>query len=349
MENLYHKQFKRNMEFALKNIGYQAAFDFYAEVLAYYSFGTWGFWGVFDPWIAATQDLESALNILSASQALFLKEEDINTNEQKARKYDLTEVLKKMLANFILWTPLEREQLDVFYTNKEALETGREDLWGIMRNMTGNRVNICPIYATEQELFEAFMFHDPKNGATFKKIIDDWQKENEGAYQNFKQKIANARETALKRIEGMKNEENEAQILANLSEVRDFVHQYSPAEQYFVEDALESNPNYIHIDSAISDLQNMLKEMSEDPNNSEAVTYFRSQTKSSKIKHLKIRLKELHFCVHVDFEKWLEEEEDANVLFYIQFLIQLKIYDKGQDYARYQLLKDRKYWQVWRK
>ncbi len=39
--------------------------------------------------------------------------------------------------------------------------------------ISGYRIDICPIYATETQLFEAFMFFDPKNGTTYKRIIDE--------------------------------------------------------------------------------------------------------------------------------------------------------------------------------
>ena len=70
---LYRKEFKRNMIFSLEHIGYQPTFEFYAEVLAGTGFGTFGFFDVFDAWVAASQNLESALNLLSASKQIVLE------------------------------------------------------------------------------------------------------------------------------------------------------------------------------------------------------------------------------------------------------------------------------------
>ncbi len=346
MEHLFHKQFKRNMEFALKHIGYQPTFDFYTEVLAYYNFGTWGFDNVFDPWIAVTQDLESALNLLSASQALLFK----NDKTGKAEKYDLTQILKKLLHNFVLWTPLEREQLAVFYTNKEALETGKEDLWGTILNMSGHRANICPIYATEQELFEAFMYHDPQNGAVFKEIIATWIAENANAYENLKQKIAEERQKALLEKANEKPEnESLAKEVAQGKEVDEFLRNYSSEERYFVINAVMLNIEYIRVKKGVAEMRQALKKMIKDPINADSVAYITSQSKAEKIKVIKNRLKEVRLCVHAHFEKWLEEEEDENVLFHLRFMMGLKIYKRSQAYIRYRILWDREYWEVWRK
>ncbi|NJL77467.1 MAG: hypothetical protein HC892_22940 [Saprospiraceae bacterium] len=184
MEHLFRNQHKRNIAFAIENIGYKPSFDCYADILSSNTFGTFGFSDVLDPWIAVTQDLESTLEIIAASKKITIEKQ----GKQEAKEYDLTAILKDFLCKFILWTPQQREELAHFYTNKEALETGDESLWGMIYRMTGNRVDICPMYATQQELFEAFMFHDPQNGKIFKTIIDEWLEENADAFDKLKQK-----------------------------------------------------------------------------------------------------------------------------------------------------------------
>lgn len=181
MEHIHRKQYFRNMQFAIQNIGYQPSFDFYAKVLSDNTFGTFGFSDVLDSWIAATQDLESALALISESKKISLKRDG-----KLYTDYDLSKTLKQLLNEFILWTPLQREELEHFPTNKEALETGSEDLWGTLRRMAGKRMDICPMYATKDELFEAFMYHEPSQGAVFKQIIDDWIEKNVDSFDKLK-------------------------------------------------------------------------------------------------------------------------------------------------------------------
>ncbi|MCX8472774.1 MAG: hypothetical protein ORN85_03910, partial [Sediminibacterium sp.] len=134
MEHLFRNQYKRNMEFAIKEIGYQPSFECYSDILSSNRFGTFGFSDVLDPWIAVTQDLESTLELISTSKKLTLERE----GKKEAKEYDLRYILKDLLGNFILWTPQQREELAHFYTNKTALETGEESLWGMLYRMTGN-------------------------------------------------------------------------------------------------------------------------------------------------------------------------------------------------------------------
>jgi hypothetical protein len=50
-----------------------------------------------------------------------------------------------------------------------------------------------------------------------------------------------------------------------------------------------------------------------------------------------------------DFERWLEAEEDADVLLFLRLLLSLKIYTRPRAYARYRILHDRTRWGVWKK
>jgi len=132
-----------------------------------YSFGTFGFSDVLTPWIAVTKDLESTLKLIAASKIVLTKQANADPTatwlERELAAYDLSYLLKKWLSEFILWTPKQREQLAHFYTNKTALETGKEDLWGTLMRMSGHRINISPIHATYTELFEAFMYRNSRN------------------------------------------------------------------------------------------------------------------------------------------------------------------------------------------
>jgi hypothetical protein len=340
MEHLFRQQHKRNLSFAIENIDYQATFDCYAEILSNNSFGTFGFADVLNPWIAVTQDLESTLALLAAGKKLTLERGD----EKEAAKYDLTKLLKGFLNEFILWTPQQREELDRFYTNKEALETGDESLWGMIYRMTGNRVNICPMYATQEELFEAFMYHDPKNGKTFKTIIDEWIVKNEESFDSFKAKLE---ETEAEKL--LSNEaEDDDEI--SLSEKDAFIKQFPIHEQPFIELALHHNPAIINVEAGIQTMYEAVQEFFDSEEYSEHIQTVQNLSKADRIAYIKKRIKmDIKCSVHPQFETWLDEEQNENVMLRLTLLMSLKFYDRKPAFLRYCFLWDRTYWRVWGK
>jgi hypothetical protein len=343
LECLYERKYKQNMAFSIEHLGYQPSFDFYAEILSDTLFGTYGFWDVVNPWIAVTQDLESTLNLIAESKKIQMERDG-----KIKREYDLTTLLKRFLKEFILWTPQQREALNHFYTNKQALETGEESLWGILYRMSGYRVNICPMYATQQELFEAFMYHDPKQGAIFKEIIDTWVVDNHDSFDQLKQKLADAQ------LEENASEASAPELDEDHEDYRDipsldaFVIKYPEHEQFFVYKALMHNPMYANIERGIEKLLQSLDELLQKPEYQDHTQNIHSYAKKNKISYIRSRLKETQFSVHPHLEQWLNEEENENVLTQLALVMSMKLYNRGEKYARYRLLWDRGLWGVWR-
>ena len=316
----------------------KSTFKIYAQVLADNTFGTYGFADVLDPWIAATQDLEKTLALVAAAHKIAHKKK-----EEDYEKYDYTYILKNLLNEFILWTPQQREELDHFYTNKQALETGNESLMGIIYRMTGNRVNICPMYATQQELFEAFMYHDPKRGEIFKEIIDNWVENNNDAFANFKEKLEKAHAESLE-----KDDDETDATASNRLDNSLFLLQYPKHEQPFIELALSLNSAYADVEKGLEEQIKRLKNMVESDKHREHIDDIKSSSKEHKIKYIRRRIKEVEMSVHPHFEQWLENETDENVLFNLALLMSLKLYERNRHYIRYRLLSDNKLWAVWR-
>jgi hypothetical protein len=343
IEKLYRKQFKRNMEFGIENIGYQPTFDFYARALSTCWFGTFGFSDILDPWMAVTKDLENTLELIAASKRILESNTD-ERSQKEAEKYDLKRILKELLNEFVLWTPQQREALDHLYTNKEALETGQEDLFGVMRRMIGQRADICPIVASKESLFEAFMYHDPKNGAQYLEIIDEWIAKNQDAYENFRQKL---QEIEAKRSEQASEREEEVETKV-MHDIEEFANQYAPHEQSIVQFAISKNPCLMNLSKELDDLRQGLQEIAQADKNKEYVGFVFSEPKTEKIKRMRSRLKELSLSVHPNFEQWLAEEEDQSVLFHLRLLLSLKLYERRPSSVRFQMLWDRARWNDWR-
>lgn len=339
LEHLFRKQFKRNMSFAIEHIGYEPAFEFYAEVLEDCRFGTFGFSDVMDAWIAASQDLESTLELIAESKRLLLKA----GKQPQADEYDLTFILKSLLKAHVLWTPLQREQLAPFYTNQQALETGSEGLFGSIMRMTGYRVEVCPIYATQDELFEAFMYHDPKNGAVFKKIIDDWLEKNADAFEKMVQKIAEI-EQKKPDLPGQEAEEEAGRAF----EQETFLWRYPSHERFFIEQALTVNPDFDRLEQHIETVCKNLWETSQEAKHQKAVQQIKSETADEKRAIIRRQIKDLRLGIHPDFEKWMREEDDQSVLFFIRLLLSLKITYRQRAFARHQILWEPVHWERWR-
>jgi hypothetical protein len=347
MENLFSRQYKRNIEFAMQNIGYQPTFDYYSRYLTNFGFGTFGFSDVFDPWMAVTKDLESTLSFIAASKATLLEDIANESNVNYAEKYDLSHTLKKLLSEFILWTPQQREDLACFYTNKEALETGIEDLWGSIFRIVGKRVDICPIYANKDSLFEAFMYHDPKNGSVYLKIIEDWIAKNKGSYENFKIELQSAQNEYLEQQVGDESEAEIAEIEIQ-SKKQHFISQYRVIDRFFIEKAIAVNPILIDIPNGVEMMFELLNKFLTDPTKKDHIDSITQTSKEEKWGWIKQRIKKVEYSVHPDFEEWFDKENDSNVLLFLMILVSLKLYDKSSHFIRFQILYNKKYWDKWR-
>ena len=74
----------------------------------------------------------------------------------------------------------------------------------------------------------------------------------------------------------------------------------------------------------------------------------RNLSKEASIKYIKSRVKEVGYSVHPNFEDWLEEVENEDVMFHLHFAMTLKLYDRNDHYSRFRLLWDKIYWQNWK-
>jgi hypothetical protein len=349
MDMLYIKQFKNNMEFALQQIGYKPTLDYYARVLAYAHWGTFGFSDIFSPWIAATKDLEKALELLTHSKKILLSDPKNEHNVKKAEKYDYTEILKDLLNQYILWTPTQREFLDKFYTNKQVLETGSEDLFGTLMRIGGFRIEICPIYANPEHLFEVFMYHDPKNGNKFLTIIDDWLKTNKNKYSEIVNSFSEIENKAQKDID-KKSEQEQTQGIETLKlmgRIEKYSEKYAAPERFFVKEALKKNSYYLDKGNVIDELQLELYKSCR--MNKKDIDFQHKKSQGEKLDIIKYWVKKKQLSVFPEFSDWLIEETDDGVLTSLCILVSLKLYESRQSYARQQILLNRKYWQVWEK
>lgn len=349
LENIYRKQFKRNLDFAIEHIGYEPTFDCYAEILTLYSFGTFGFSDVLTPWIATTKDVESILNLIAESKLYLIEQAKADPTatwlDRELAAYDLTDLLKKWLNEFILWTPQQREQLTLFYTNQQALETGKADLMDSLMRMGGYRINICPIHATYDELFEAFMYHDPKNGAVFKQIIDDWLAENATRYSDLVaalDQLTISETVAEELAESVEISSKKASVQAA------YLAQYPQAAQFIIKRALKANPIFLRIETAITELYGQFQAFIQAEANQSSIEVWKAETKAAQVQFIRYRLKKLRLCIHPEFENWLVAENDPSVLFHLRLLMGMKFTDRPFVYTCFRVLWDRRYWEIWR-
>ena len=344
MAHLYRKKHKSNMQFAIQHIGYKATLSFYSKILADTGFGTYGFSEVLDPWIAVTQDLEATLELISESKKRLLLDEEDEYRIKEAANYDLTDILKKLLNNYILWTPIQREKLAYFYTNKQALEGKEEGIFEAINTIMGYRVDIAPICVDEQELFEAFMFHDPKNGQQYRQIIDDWKEKNIEKYENLKQQI----EAQVQQIEENSLEDfKDVEVEEDTSPSSDFLLNFAAQERYFVKKAINANPLFTEIERAIKEFKGRVIKVIKEDSDQNYKNKVKTLPKETNIKFIKSRIREIGYSVHPDFEKWLEEVEDEETLFYLHFAMALKLYDRDSHFSRFRFLWNCNYWTKW--
>ena len=339
LAHLFRQKHLHNMRLAIDHIGYKPTFEFYSEVLADTNFGSFGFSDVFMPWVAATEDLDSSLSLVLTSKSFLLNQGD-ERSASKAKQYDLAYILKALLNSYILWSPLQREALTSFYTNQKALETGHEDLLGAINRMMGFRVNICPIYANPDELFETFMYHDSANAKNYKSLIDDWMQNSDTKYEKLKQEL-----------DGLYDHYQKAEFQYELKESdsflkkkNDFLSQYNSYDRFFVEQAIEANPAFLSVEEYVDKLKKLIQKVVNDPAQEELVNELKSASKETHLKWIRYRIKKLGYSVHPDFEKWIDALEDQHTLFHLNLLMSLKLYEKPEHFTRFIILWDRKYW-----
>ncbi len=353
MDMLYFRQFKHSMIFAIEHIGYQPALEYYAEVLSHANFGTFGFSDILSPWIAATKDLEKTLQLVSKSKEFLLKDKENERNLKEAEKYDFNYILKKMLKEYILWTPQQREFLEKFHTNKEALEGKQEDLFGSILRMSGYRVDICPIYSTKDALFEAFMYHQPENGKTYLETMDSWISKNENAYNEYVEKMNKIENEAIAKEDFEKIDEKEQELEREALELEQKIEKYVKTfpehEQFFIEQAILNNPAYMDLESTVEEFLTSLLEICYNEKNEEDVKYVHEKPKEEKIKIIRSRIKDKDLSIHPDFESWLEKTKNDNVLTLIYIAVSLKIYDRGRAFARQLIMSDKSFFKFMEK
>jgi hypothetical protein len=341
--HLYRKKHKSNMQFAIQHIGYKATLSFYSKILADTGFGTYGFSDVLDPWISVTQDLEATLELVSESKKWLLRDESDEYQIKEAANYDLTYILKRLLSNYILWTPIQREELQHFHTNKDSLEGKEEGIFEAINTIIGYRVDTAPICVDEQELFEAFMFHDPKDGHQYRQIIDEWKIENSERYEKLKEKI----ERQGQQLEGKLEENYQDSKVAKDNTSNEFLLKFAPHERYFVKKALDDNPLFTEVEQAVKAFKNRVVKVTKEHSDQEYRDKVKTLPKEANIKYIKSRIREIGYSVHPDFEEWLEAIEDEEILFYLHFAMALKLYDRNDHFSRFSFLWNRNYWINW--
>ena len=257
----------------------------------------------------------------------------------------MTDILKSFLKKYVLWTPQQREVLAHFYTNKQALETGTEDLFGVMRRMMGYRVDICPFYATQQELFETFMFHAPKQGKEFKEIIENWIEENKNAYQELEEKL---NEVATPIETENDDESTESQDLEWETAANQLINSYPIHEQFFIKNAIQANPAYVNFEKTLSDFYKIVDKIMNSEGNKDDVRYYSKQSKEEHFSEIRYLLKKKRHSLNPKTEEWLKQENNKNVLLNLRIMLSIKIYSDRLAYARYRILLDTNLWNHWR-
>jgi hypothetical protein len=349
LDILYMNQFRNNMVFAIENIGYQPSLEYYSHVLSNADFGTFGFSDILNPWISAINNLDNVLELVAKSLEILLSDKNNDLNIRKAAKYDYCWLLKHLLDNFILWTPAQRETLELFYTNKKALETGEEELIGSIMRISGYRIDICPFYANPDQLFEAFMFFDPKNGNEYQRIINDWIEKNKNAYGNLMNEIEQFEKLITRKIEKEEDISEKENTPDYSSAIRNFAKNFEEHEQFLVTEALKLNPAFMDVDNEIDSLRRSILNLLNNETLKQNIKYRIQLSREEKIRRIKATIKEKRLAVHQDFEDWIENVNDPNILTSLDLLVSLKIYQRGQAFARQQVLMNNKYWHPWKK
>ncbi len=266
-------------------------------------------------------------------------------NSEEPARYDYSAILNHLLDSHILWSEDERRAFKSLPNNLEYLETGKEDLWSAMRRMTGKRIEICPFYADQDELFEAFMYHSPQDGAVYKEIIDSWIEKNEPKKREFLSLAEKVVDTSVDRFEKELIEE-----IALQSPKKEFLNRFDESEKFLVEMALRANPAYLEIDTLVESMYGKLDELIQAPENQRMLSAMRTDSKEVAVDKIRKRVKELRMSLTIssEFEKNIASEEDMNVLMRIRVLLLLKMPDRILGYTRHEILCDSRYWNQWR-
>lgn len=346
LDLIYSKKYKKNLTFAIENIGYKPALEYYTKVLASTSFGTFGFDDVLNPWIAATKDLEKTLELITNTKKYLISDKTNKRNITEAEKYDLKKILKNLLSEFILWTPEQRSFLEKFHTNKNELEGNRDDIFGTLMRLGGMRFDICPIYTTKENLFETFMYHSPKEGKEFFEIIEEWEIKNNNKYNQFVEEYTNIENkiTDKKEFENFveKEEQNDIEKIKLISKIDNYIKQYPNHEQFIVKQALIYNHAFMDIEKSVEDLIKTILEIRND--NIENINFLNSQSKKEIITIIKRYIKEKQHSINPKFESWINKIENKNILIFIYFCAALKIYDRSLAFARNYIFTNNTYW-----
>jgi hypothetical protein len=188
------------------------------------------------------------------------------------------------------------------------------------------------------------MYHAPKQGKVFKQIIDEWLENNADAFDQMKQKLAEAQTD--EQVEDADEIEDESIELTQKS----FLDKFHPHERPFLELALHRNPVIATVEAAIEKMLQELQELMESPEHREHVNSIQTSSKQANLTYIRRRIKKDIRCrTHPQFEHWLEKESDENVLFHLTLMMSLKLYNREEAYVRYRILWDRGYWKPWRK
>lgn len=344
IENLYPNSFIDNMTFSIESIGYLPALNFYARLLSTTDFMTFGFSDILQPWIAVTKDLEKSLELIAKSKQILCANEDEKSTKE-AEKYDFKEILRDFLSNYILWPPDQREKLDIFYTNKNALLTGEEDLFGTLMRIGGYRIDICPIYATKETLFETFMYFNPEEGLQYQQIINDWIEENKNSFEEFSEELANVERNMLSQLEQKNEEEAQNKIVPNIIEVNAMLEMFPEETHFFVKEVVDQYPFISNIDNCVIDfITELIKMYKKEELKDSIVSFYKSSREEKrKIIAYMIKKKRMIYTTGANFLKQIEAA-DEKTLTDLFFILATRVYDDKLYISRQHLIYDNSKW-----
>ncbi|MBI4646531.1 MAG: hypothetical protein HY738_08045 [Bacteroidia bacterium] len=156
-------------------------------------------------------------------------------------------------------------------------------------------------------------------------------------------------EKARDKIKDISKRENakEIQTIELQTKIENFAKKYPEHEQFFILQALSKNPYYMDTDTEVKLLQKEMWTLCKKNKDNMALRH--EKDKVTKIDNIKRWIKEKQLLVHPDFEQWIAHEPDTGILTMLYFLVSLKLYHRGQAYARQQILLNKKYWNTWEK
>lgn len=175
LADIYPQQYYTIIEAGVKYIGFSATQDFCSKALGRNSYGTIGASQIINAWILATKDLEETVKLIGSTYENYWKANYEKSENPKfiAKAALLEDFMQALIDEYILWTPKDRERLLLLPNSINHTKTGDiGDIFDALGLIGGMRIEICPIAATSNELFEAFMYADPANGKKYKQIID---------------------------------------------------------------------------------------------------------------------------------------------------------------------------------